>query len=154
MAGRAFAGQNSEGEGRVNPETERRAVAFIRTIGNRCTTCLRRSAENCRGCISAWANSILRDIENETKPEIDYSLSARMMMIIDALGKADAPLLSSEIDMKQCCTKQLKRWTLLKMMRMGYIVRTRPRVGCSRRFYRYALNRDKRFPVSAGTMKN
>lgn len=133
--------------------TEKRAVAFIRTIGNRCTTCLRRSAENCRNCISAWANEILHDIENEKKPEIDYSLSARMMMIIDALDKADAPLLASEIDMRKYCTKQLKRWTLLKMMRMGYITRT-PHAKDAGRFYRYELNRDKPFPARAGTTKN
>lgn len=133
--------------------TEKRAVAFIRTIGNRCTACLRRSAENCRNCISAWANEILHDIENEKKPEIDYSLSARMMMIVDALDKADAPLLASEIDMRKYCTKQLKRWTLLKMMRMGYITRT-PCAKDAGRFYRYELNRDKPFPALAGTMKN
>lgn len=134
--------------------TEKRAIAFIRTIGNRCTTCLRRSSENCRDCISSWANTILHDIENEKKPEIDYSLSARMMMIADALDKADAPLLASEIDMRRYCTKQLKRWTLLKMVRMGYVVRTRPRVGCHRPLYRYSLNRNKHFPVSAGAVKN
>ena len=114
--------------------TEKRAVAFIRTIGNRCTTCLRRSAENCRDCVSAWANSILRDIENETKPEIDYSLQARMMMIVDCLNKADGPLLSSEIDMKQYCTKQLKRWTLMRLVKAGKVRRAK----CNGK-YRYSL---------------
>ena len=114
--------------------TEKRAVAFIRTIGNRCTTCLRRSAENCRDCVSAWANSILRDIENDTKPEIDYSLQARMMMIVDCIGKAGRPLLSSEIDMKQYCTKQLKRWTLMRLVKAGKVKRAK-RNGK----YRYSL---------------
>lgn len=118
----------------MNPETERRAVAFIRTIGNRCTTCLRRSSENCRGCISAWANSILRDIENETKPEIDYSLQARMMMIMDCLCKAGRPLLSAEIDLKNQCTRQLKRWTLMRLVKAGKVKRVK-----RNKNYRYSL---------------
>lgn len=81
----------------------------------------------------------MRDIENEKAPEIDYSLSARMMMILDCLDKADGPLLSSEIDMKQYCTKQLKRWTLIKLMHMGRIRRIRVRDGARRR-YKYELN--------------
>jgi hypothetical protein len=113
---------------------ERRAIAFIRTIGNRCTSCLRRNEENCRRCVSRWANSILRDIENDTKPEIDCSLQARMMMIVDCLNKADRPLLSSEIDMKQYCTKQLKRWTLMRLVKAGKVKRVK-----RNKNYRYSL---------------
>lgn len=113
---------------------EKRAIAFIRTIGNRCTSCLRRNEEDCRNCVSSWANSILRDIENEAKPKIDYSLQARMMMIVDCLGKAARPLLSSEIDMKQYCTKQLKRWTLMRLVKAGKVKRVK-RDG----IYRYSL---------------
>ncbi len=130
---------------------EKRAIAFIRTIGNRCTSCLRRDEESCRNCVSSWANSILRDIENETKPEIDYSLQARMMMIVDRLDKADTPLLSSEIDLKQYCTKQLKRWTLQKMIRLGFVHRTK--TCCTSHLYRYSLNRSKPFPARAGQSK-
>jgi len=127
---------------------EKRAIAFIRTIGNRCTSCLRRNEENCRRCISSWANEILHDYENESVPQPDYSLSARMMMIADALDKAGRPLLSSEIDLKKLCTKQLKRWTLQKMIRLGFVRRTKT---CSTaHLYRYSLNRNKPFPASAG----
>ena len=104
---------------------ERRAIAFIRTIGNRCTTCLRRSAENCRNCISAWANEILHDYENESVPQPDYSLSARMMMLADALDKAGRPLASRQIDLHGLCSRQLKFWTLVRMTRMGRLRRTR-----------------------------
>ena len=114
--------------------TEKRAIAFIRTIGNRCTSCLRRSEERCRNCISSWANEILHDYEIESVPQPDYSLSARMMMIMDCLGKAGRPLLSSEIDMKQYCTKQLKRWTLMRLIRAGKVRRVK-RNGA----YRYSL---------------
>ena len=127
---------------------EKRAIAFIRTIGNRCTSCLRRNEENCRRCISSWANEILHDYESESVPQPDYSLSARMMMIADALDKAGRPLLSSEIDLKQYCTKQLKRWTLQKMIRLGFVRRTKT---CgTAHLYRYSLNRNKPFPASAG----
>lgn len=127
---------------------EKRAIAFIRTIGNRCTSCLRRSAENCRRCISSWANEILHDYENESVPQPDYSFSARMMIIADALYKAGRPLLSSEIDMKKLCTKQLKRWTLQKMIRQGYV--RRAKASATPHLYRYSLNRNKPFPASAG----
>lgn len=111
----------------MNPETEKRAIAFIRTVGNRCTACLRRSKENCANCISSWANSILRDIENEKPPEIDYSLAARVMMITGALQKSNRPLASHEIHLADYCTKQLKYWTLRRMMRWGMIDRDRSR---------------------------
>lgn len=125
---------------------EKRAIAFIRTIGNRCTGCLRRAEEHCRNCISRWANSILHDIDEEKPAQIDYSLTARMMMIIDCLTKADRPLLSGEIDLKSRCSKQLKRWTLLKMVKIGYVKRSRPGSGG---FYRYTVNKNKRFPALA-----
>lgn len=123
------------------PEVEKRAVAFIRSIGNRCMPCMRRSEENCRDCISRWANSILRDIDNESKPSMDYSLQARMMMIVDCLGKAGRPLLSSEIDLKQSCTKQLKRWTLVRMVKNGLICRALDPDNPNR--YRYFLPKRK-----------
>ena len=102
---------------------EKRAIAFIRTIGNRCAGCLRRSRENCRNCISSWANDILREYESEVAPGIDYSLAARMMMIADSLKGGPAP--SRAIDLKKFCTKQLKRWTLCYMVRRGILERER-----------------------------
>ncbi|MBQ4200614.1 MAG: hypothetical protein II649_12150 [Kiritimatiellae bacterium] len=130
---------------------EKRAIAFIRTIGNRCMSCLHRSEERCRNCISSWANSILRDYDSETTPQPDYSLSARMVMIADALDKAGRPLFASEIDLKNLCTKQLKRWTLQKMMRLGFVRRSK--TCCTAHLYRYSLVRSKPFPVSAGQSK-
>lgn len=128
---------------------EKRAIAFIRTVGNRCMTCLRRNEENCRNCISSWANSILRDIDSEARSEIDYSMAARMMMIVDCLVKSGRPLLSAEIDLKKYCTKQLKRWTLLKMIQTGRIGRERTHLKNPKRYaYRYFL---KPSPAAAAT---
>lgn len=114
-------------------------------------SCLRRSKENCNGCISSWANSILRDYDADSAPRVDYSMSARMMMVIDCLQKADTPLCSSAIDLKSYCTKQLKRWTLMKMIGLGYIRRRMRRAalgtGKTRRYYVYELT-NKPFPAS------
>lgn len=106
---------------------ERRAIAFIRTIGNRCMGCLRRTEENCRNCISRWANSILRDVDGEKRGSdaVDYSFAARVAMIVTALEKAGRPLASRQIDLHGLCSRQLKFWTLLRMTRMGRLRRTR-----------------------------
>lgn len=112
----------------MTQETERRAIAFIRTIANRCTSCLRRNADTCRNCVSSWANEIMTDYERELScesggPTQDYSLAARMLMVADALRKAGRPLAANEIDMQGCCSKQLKYWTLMRMVRLGFIAR-------------------------------
>lgn len=106
---------------------ERRAIAFIRTIGNRCTTCLRRDEENCRNCISRWANSILRDVDGEKRGEgaVDYSFAARVAIIVTALEKAGRALASRQIDLHGLCSRQLKFWTLVRLTRMGRLRRTR-----------------------------
>ena len=120
--------------------TEKRAVAFIRTVGNRCMSCLRRSKENCANCISSWANSILHDIENDSPQKMDYSLAARMMMITGALKKSDRPLASHEIHLADYCTKQLKYWTLSAMVRKGWLERHRSTVD-GRDVYLYSLSK-------------
>lgn len=133
----------------MTDKTEKRMVAFVRTIADRCTRCLRRREENCRLCISRWANEIMsdweRDIAAGSHSQYDYSLSARMMMIIDRLQEAKCPLLASEIDISKYCSKQLKQWTLKRMIRLGYIGRM-----CDlddKPPYRYYLTK-KPFPVS------
>ncbi|MBO7688651.1 MAG: hypothetical protein J6V72_19895 [Kiritimatiellae bacterium] len=121
----------------ITSEVEKRAIAFIRTVGNRCMVCLRRSDENCSNCISRWANSILRDIDKSAP--VDYSLAARMMLITDALANAEGPLGSHEIDLRKYCTPQLKRWTLLRMVAKGKIKRTVVDPGAKKPCYRYEL---------------
>jgi hypothetical protein len=123
----------------MNQENERRALALIRTVANRCERCLRRSRENCRNCLSAWANSILRDIEAEKSSGIDYSFGARMLRIINILKKAEKPLLASEIDLSGYCTRQLKRWTLLRMLDRGMLSRRVVRRTGKNVFYGYFL---------------
>ena len=136
----------------MTPEIEKRAIAFIRTIGNRCAGCVHRDEDNCRRCISRWANEILSDYERDmaASPDArshDYSLAARMVRITDCLIKAKRPLLASDIDTRDICSKQLKSWTLKLMLDQGRIRREieKPkfgRAGASPR-YRYFLPTDK-----------
>ena len=109
----------------MNEKTERRAIAFIRTIANRCGRCLHRTPENCHGCVSQWANEIMADRENGMsfgKP-IDYSIATRKTRILDILRQAGRPLLASEIDIADICSKGLKQWTLRRMVKAGLIRR-------------------------------
>ena len=136
----------------MTEQTEKRALAFIRTIGNRCTGCMRRSEDNCSRCISRWANEILAEHERETAAantasRPDYSLAARMIRITDCLVKAKRPLLATEIDTQNLCSKQLKSWTLRLMVSQGRIAREKERPnfgrpGASPR-YRYYLPNNK-----------
>lgn len=130
----------------MTPSTERRAVAFIRTVANRCTSCMRRSPEVCGNCISQWANEIMRDYESELgSSRVDYSLAARKMKIIDTLKRAARPLFAHEIDLSGICSRELKRWTLRRMERLGQIVRIPcEEPGDLRIRFRYALPRSKR----------
>lgn len=110
----------------MTPSTERRAIAFIRTIANRCERCLHRSEERCRGCVSQWANEIMADYERESgaaSASVDYSLAARRIRILDAIQTAGRPLLAAEIDLSDVCSTQLKEWTLLRMIRVGQLAR-------------------------------
>lgn len=123
--------------------TEKRAIAFIRTIAQKCSGCLRRAPENCRNCPAGWAKSIMADYERDertaasNRPEIDYSLVAREIMIARALEAR--PLLTSEIDLHDYCTPQLKRWTLLHMMQKGTIGRRIVKSSPGKNYYQYYL---------------
>lgn len=127
----------------MHARTEQRVVAFVRSVADKCTTCMRRSEETCRNCVSMWANSVLIDIEADRdgkSKHIDYSLGARSERIMTALMRANRPLFSSEIDLGGICSMQLKYWTLKKMCKLKKIVRKAYRTGPSnRKVYLYSL---------------
>lgn len=128
----------------MTPEIESRVVAFVRVIANRCKSCLRRMEENCAHCDSRTATRLLKDIELDIAvPPKDYSLFARMQLIAEALGRADKPLLSSQIDLDGLCSNQLKQWTLKRMMRIGVIGRRLAfRTNSGYCVYRYFLKQE------------
>ena len=125
----------------MTQETERRAIAFIRTIAGRCSSCTHRREELCRTCPSRWANEIMRDYEAEQKPvSMDYSLAARKLCILDILRRAGRPLLSSEIDISNTCSKGLKQYTLLRMVKARQICRVQnDDPGDDRHVFRYFI---------------
>lgn len=125
----------------MTQETERRAIAFVRTVAGRCASCTHRREETCRDCLSRWANEIMRDYEAEMKPmSADYSLAARKIRILDILQKAGRPLLSSEIDISSICDHHLKRWTLRRMVQRQQLACVREDNPDDRRVaYRYFI---------------
>ena len=127
----------------MNKQLERRAITFIRTIADRCKSCLHRQPERCRNCASQWANEIMTDYERDmadAQPSVNYSLAARKLRILDALQSAKRPLLASEIDLSDTCSKGLKQWTLLRMLKARQIRRIpNDNPGDSRRLYRYFI---------------
>lgn len=124
--------------------TEKRIMAFLRTFADRCSLCLRRDPANCYDCPANTAKNIIAAYEQEAKSdaqaEVDYSLSAREKMIIEALTKADKPLTAHQIDLHDLCTAQLKYWTLKRMMRYNLIARIKVRDRFNRVHWGYLLN--------------
>lgn len=125
----------------MTQEIENRVVAFIRVIANRCCTCLCRREENCARCDSRTATRLIRDIELDVSvPKKDYSLFARMNIIVDCLKRANRPLLSYEIVLDGICSNQLKQWTLKRMIRLGVVGRSRAfKTRTGYQVYRYFL---------------
>lgn len=108
----------------MNADTEKRFVAFVRTIANDCTICLRRNDENCRTCRAAWANDLMKQFESENQT-IDYSVAARCVRIIGILKSCDGPIPASMIRIDENCSRKMKNWLLTKMVRIGMIGRVR-----------------------------
>lgn len=128
----------AEGAHGVNAAVERRVVAYLATMSERCCRCARRVVPNCRLCASGWANEILADYRRSA-PAADRSLAKRMAMVVAALSRAGRPLSSAEIDLGGTCSPQLKRWTLMRMARHGVVERRPVRVHGGRTAYLYRL---------------
>lgn len=113
----------------MTEQTESRAIGFINTIASRCNSCLRRDPQNCRNCLSQWATEIMKSYHADKRAasnhQPDYSMSARMMRIVDMLKKAKDAVPCDKIDLEGLCTPQLKQYTLKVMMRKGIIGRRR-----------------------------
>lgn len=106
-------------------EMQRRVVAFVRTIANECSNCIRNGSEYCNDCVAKRAKYLLSDIKTDEGPApvIDYSFYARVEKIKNILTKAGRPLLAKNIDLKQTCSPQLKCWTLNQMVYKGVLGR-------------------------------
>lgn len=125
----------------MNESMEKRVVGFLATLSERCCRCGRRVDENCRRCAAGWANELLADYRRDRGSGADCSLAVRETMIVDALARAYRPLRSADIALGGICTPQLKRWTLLRMVRRGIVRRRAVRAKDGRSVYFYCLTR-------------
>ena len=130
-------------------ETERRVIAFVRTIAHECSICLRRANGRCDSCPSQWARRLLGEITDAERPapEPDYSFYTRTKRILAALHKANRPLCASEINLHGLCSPQLKMWTLNKMCANGVLEKRFAYFAKSgrkrKRFFCYFINKER-----------
>ncbi len=129
----------------MRKDTERKAIAFIRSFASDCSICLRRFSSYCDGCPSRTANALMREITQEESPaqRIDYSYYTRTKHIVALIRKANRPLLAKEIKLTGLCSPALKGWTLQQMVKMGVLVREFSHISKSgdksKPFYKYFL---------------
>lgn len=126
----------------LSEHTEQRVIAFVRSVANECTTCLRRHTGNCAHCRAMWANSLMKEINLELHgkaKEIDYSLAARIGKIMLVLKTKGRPMMSREINLEGTCSFQLKLWTLKHMVKKGIIGRRVARRSNNKNYYFYFL---------------
>ena len=107
----------------------RHTLGFLKSLVGQCANCMHR--HDCDNCFVKTAKFILHSIEADANAAVfgspDYTIAYRMAKIEDILRAAGRPLMSSQIDTRDICSKQLKYWTLNKLMRMRRISRFRSR---------------------------
>lgn len=128
----------------MNEAVEKRVVGFLAALSERCCRCNGRAAENCRRCVAGWANELLADYRRGGGGGADRSLAVRESLIFDALAAARRPVRSADIALGGICSPQLKRWTLLRMVRRGIVRRRAVRAKDGRTVYLYSLTRRAR----------
>ena len=114
----------------IDDELERDIRAFLRSLADECKNCLRRSQGYCDTCYARRAERILERMARPLAVEnsaLRCDIVARMARIAAILKRAERPLLSVEIDMRDYCSRSLKEFTLREMIRHGKIVRRRIR---------------------------
>jgi len=100
--------------------------AFLRSIENGCNSCLRRNLGYCDDCDARMAKILGERMDAgvpKTTNLVDTSLTHRMDVILSQMRKAKRPLRSVDIDTQDYCSKELKRWTLNKLISLGKIKR-------------------------------
>ena len=110
---------------------ERDCVAFMRTLANHCKGCMR--TYNCPNCEIGTAKSLLKRKDEIgmrhtmliDKPKDPYSLKARYREILTILRKAGKPLRARDIHLRTTRSRNVKWWTLNRMVFKGIIWKTR-----------------------------
>lgn len=113
----------------LSPELYRQIRAFLCHLAHSCNTCLRKHMSCCDSCDAHTARIIVNRMDADFPPppygEIDTSLAKRMEVILDILRKANRPLRSIDIDTRDYCSKELKLWTLGRLISLGKVRRER-----------------------------
>ncbi len=112
---------------------ERDCVAYMRTLANHCSGCLR--TYNCPNCDIATAKALLKRKDEIgmrhtmliDKPRDLFSLKARYREIVGILRKAGKPLRARDIILRTTRSRGVKWWTLNRMVSKGWIWKTRVR---------------------------
>lgn len=124
----------------IDEELERDIRAFLRSLADECKNCLRRSQGYCDTCYARRAERILERMARPLAVEnsaLRCDIVARMARIAAIMKRANRPMMSEEIDMRDFCSRSLKEWTFREMIRLGRIVRRRIR---GSRKYLYMLS--------------
>ena len=100
--------------------------AFLASLAYECAGCLRRNQGHCEACYSRRAKTLLERLDRPSGERVlRRDIVSRMARIVAILSGARRPLLSSEIDMANYCSRSGKEFTLREMMRLGKIGRRR-----------------------------
>ena len=112
-------------------EWERDVIAYLNHISDYCRNCMKR--HECNECEVNRAKTLLerkKQIGIQHKQLIDkqkdpYSLKARYREIIGILKKAGKPLRTRDIILRTTISRNVKWWTLNRMVSRGLISKTR-----------------------------
>ena len=110
---------------------ERDCVAYMRTLANHCKGCMR--TYNCPNCEIAQTKTLLKRKDEIgmrhtmliDKPKDPYSLKARYREILTILRKAGKPLRARDIHLRTTRSRNVKWWTLNRMVFKGMVWKTR-----------------------------
>lgn len=112
-------------------EWERDVIAYLNHLSGFCSSCMRR--DNCSQCEIPTAKGLLarkREIGIQHKMLIDkkkdpYSLKSRYREIVGILKRAGKPLRTRDIILRTTISRNVKWWTLNRMVSRGIIRKTR-----------------------------
>ena len=97
--------------------------AFLRAVAGNCSNCMRRNMGYCYECNSRMAKVLGERMDSRLPavPQVDVSIRHRTEIILAQLRKARCPLRAVDIDTSDYCSKELKHWTLNKLISQGLI---------------------------------
>lgn len=110
---------------------EHRCISFMKQLADTCKDCLR--TYNCPNCAIATAKALVQQKDQIgirhhhliDKPNDPNSIKARCKEIIGILKKAEKPLRSRDIHLRTTTSRNIKWWTLKRLVNKGEIRKCR-----------------------------